>query len=263
MITSRQSDGVCHLTLDRPNSLNAINPELTSALGSELDRIASDPAVRVVVLSGAGRAFCAGVDIKKSSADEVLTSVDDWRRRLKSQIDLVFKLWDLPQPVIAAVHGYCLGLGCDLAATADFVIAAETTIIGEPEIEHASASTFLILPHLLGLRRSKQLLLSGELINATDAMRMNLVTKVVPDDRLLQEAEALAAKLCRIPDVALRLNKVALNAAFERMGLRETVYYNLETFVQIRMSNAAQAFDRMVAERGLKAALGRNEETDG
>jgi enoyl-CoA hydratase/carnithine racemase len=253
LLEGRQ-DGVATLTLNRPTSLNAFNDELVRDLDSRLLAIAADRSVRVVLLKGTGRAFSAGVDIKGDPSRAPL-SPEQWRERIKEEIDLVFRIWELPQPVVAAVHGYCLGLACDVAMACDALLAADDARFGEPEIRHASASTFLIMPFLVGLRKTKDLLLTGDTVDAETAARIGIASRVVPAADLADESELLARRMAALPETALRLNKAAINRSFELMGLRDAVAYNLEAFVQIRVSDAARRFDRLVAEKGLKAAL--------
>ncbi len=254
VLLEERRPGIALLTLNRPARLNAFDDELVRELDSRLRSLAADRGVRVVVLRGAGRAFSAGVDIK-GDPDRPPLAAEGWRERIKEEIDLVFRIWELPQPVVAAVHGYCLGLACDLAMACDVLLAGDDARFGEPEIRHASASTFLVMPFLAGLRRTKDLLLTGDLVDAETAVRIGIASRVVPSAELPGHAERMAARLAAIPETAMRLNKAAINRTFELMGLREAVAYNLETFVQIRISEEARRFDRIVAERGLKAAL--------
>jgi len=252
-------NAVAWMTLNRPRSLNALNPELIGQLEAALTDIRDDRTIKAVVIGGSGRAFSAGIDIK-ASAEMGPPTAEEWRKRLLEEVNLIYQIWDLPQPVVAAVHGYCLGFACDLVMACDMVVAADDATFGEPEIRYASASTFLLMPFVLGLRKTKDLLLTGESVDAQTAERIGLVSQVVPADELQEAAGAVATKLAVIPEAAMHLSKVAINKAFEFMGLREAVSYNLETFVQIRLSESAQEWDRLVAEKGFKAALAEREQ---
>lgn len=254
-VESSHDGQVRTITLNRPSSLNAFNAALLYSLRDRLNEIAADKTVRVVVVRGEGRAFSAGIDIKPGAFPHVLDSAEAWRDYLKEEIALVEQVWTLPQPVIAVVHGYCLGFACDLAWASDFIIASEDTKFGEPEIKHASASTFLIFPYLTGLRAAKHFLLTGETIDARTAQQWGLVTDVVASEALDEELTRLCEQLIRIPAIALSLNKASLNKAYELMGLKDAVDFNLEMMVQIRTSDAAKRFDRLVREKGLKNAL--------
>jgi enoyl-CoA hydratase/carnithine racemase len=242
------------LTLNRPQVLNAFNDPLVRQLRSAIVDANLDPTTRAIVLRGSGRAFSAGVDIK-GDPHQPPRIAEQWRERIREEIDLVFSIWDSATPVVAAIHGYCLGLACDIAMACDLVIASDDARFAEPEIRHASASTFLILPYILGLRHTKDLLLTGNAIDAAAAERIGMTSCTVPAAELEKQADEAARRLASIPVAAMRLNKAAINHAFELMGLRNAVAYNLEAFVQIRVSESAREFDRFVAERGLKAAL--------
>ena len=198
LLRSVSEEGVCTLSLNRPDRLNAFDDHLVADLDQALAEVGADDAVHVVVLRGEGRAFSAGIDIG-GNGGEPLTTTAQWREHLQSEIELVYRIWDLPQPVIASVHGYCLGFACDLAMATDTVVCAEGTRFGEPEIKYSSASTFLVLPYLLGLRRTKDLLLTGDLVDADDALRLGLVSTVVPGDELETETTRRAVRMARFP----------------------------------------------------------------
>jgi len=249
---------VMNITLNRPEKLNALGPTEITLLGEHLTRIASDDDVRVVILRGAGRAFCSGADL--GSTDVPLETVADWRKELTAEASLLMQLWSLPQPVIAAVHGFCLGLGCDLMLACDFAVAAANTKVGEPEIKHAAASTFLVMPYIAGMRATKRMLLTGDIVDADSAKEMGLVTKVVPTEDLDEEVEILADTLMRIPSQALRMNKIGLNKVYEAMGMRLSVDFNVELMAQILVSDSAKTFDGLIKEKGLREALRLREE---
>lgn len=259
ILLTEHRKGMVWLTLNRPQALNAFDPGLIDTLRQALTKAAEDEAVKAVVLRGNGRAFCAGIDVK-ASAESGPSTAEEWRAALLNEIDLIYRIWDLPKPVIAAVHGYCLGIACDLVMACDMVIAADNAVFGEPEIRYASASTFLVMPFVLGMRKTKDLLLTGDNVDAHTAERIGLVSRTVPGDSLEQEVAETAAKLAVIPEAAMHLSKVAINKSFELMGLREAVAYNLETFVQMRLSKSAQEWDRQVAEKGFKVALAERKE---
>jgi enoyl-CoA hydratase/carnithine racemase len=254
-VESSREGRVVTLTLNRPSSLNAFDASLFYSLRDRLNELASRKEVRLVVLRGAGRAFSAGVDIKPGAFPHVLDSSEAWRDYLKEQVELLEQVRTFPTPVIAVVHGYCLGLACDLAWVCDFIIASEDAKFGEPEIRHASASTFLTLPYLVGMRATKQFLLTGETIDARVAQQWGLITQAVPRELLDDELGRLCEQLIAIPALALSLNKASINKAYEMMGLKNAVDYNLEVMVQIRTSEAANRFDQLVREKGLKEAL--------
>jgi enoyl-CoA hydratase len=244
------------IRLNRPKSLNALSPTLFAELSEALGQIDADPEIRCTVLTGEGRAFSAGIDIKASpSGGGQHVDVEWWRATLKAEIAVLFQIWESPKPVIAAVNGYCLGFACDLAMVCDATVASAAAEFGEPEIRQVSASTFLIMPFVLGMKKTKELLLTGRRIDAATAERAGMVTSVVAPEDLESAARALARELAAIPPVAMRLNKRAINQAYELMGLRDAVNYNIEVFCQIMVSEAASSFGEAVQAKGFKQAL--------
>ncbi|MGZ8528575.1 MAG: enoyl-CoA hydratase/isomerase family protein, partial [Candidatus Limnocylindrales bacterium] len=176
--STRTAWGV-RLVLDRPDRLNALNHELVDALDRAIDAAATDPAVRVVVIEGAGRAFSAGYDLNEE-VDEVIEGPLQWRDLLARDIAVTMRLWDCPKPVIAQVHGYCLAGALELAMACDLIVAADGTKLGEPEIRYGSAPVTLLMPALIGQKKTRELLLTGDLIDAAEAERIGLVNRVVP-----------------------------------------------------------------------------------
>lgn len=196
------ADGVMTLTLNRPDKLNAIDNPLARALLQALREAAADPAVRVVVLQGAGRAFCAGRDVSAAPTEDDLVLVQAVSEALVH----------LPQPVVAAVHGWTVGAGLEWMLDADVVIAADTTRFKLPE---AGIGVFVTggltatLPAAAGLARAKALMLLGEPFSAADAQAWGLVWRVVPAEALAAETGRVAAQLAGLqPDLARRFKKV-------------------------------------------------------
>ena len=213
---------VATLTLDRPEKMNALNKDLQLELRRALEQIEDDPAVRAVIITGAGRCFSSGFDISASVAGGQRT-MQQVRDTVKRENDPFFRIWRSRLPFVAAVHGYCLGGACDLAMVCDITIAAESAQFGEPEIQFQSASAFPIMPWVLGMKKTKELLLTGDRIGAAEAERIGLVNRVVPDDMLLREARRTALKLAKIPLPAMQLNKQALNRAYDVRGFSSTI----------------------------------------
>lgn len=248
---------VAVITLNRPQVLNAINRTIIEECHRALDQAEADPQVRVLILMGAGRAFSAGYDLKETAEDPV-SGVVAWRERLEREVRFTQRFWDSPKPVIAAVHGYCLAGACDLAMMCDITIAAEGTLFGEPEIRFGSGVVTLIMPWVVGLKKSKELLFTGrDKVDAQEAMRIGMVNSVVPAERLAAEAFALAEEIAKIDPVAIGLTKAAINRTYEIMGLRQGIESNLELDTQIEAAETPERreFNRIRKEQGLKAAL--------
>jgi enoyl-CoA hydratase len=176
------------LTLNRPSKLNAISAELRGALADAITEATADERVRVIVIAGAGRAFCAGYDLSEAAP----ATAWDWREVLARDVAATLAVWSCPKPVIAQVHGYALAGGLELAMACDLIVAADDARLGEPEIRFGSAPVTLLMPFVIGQKRTRELLMTGDLIDAPEAERIGLVNRVVPADRLAAEVDALS-----------------------------------------------------------------------
>ncbi len=238
------------------DKLNALSADLVTALGVAIDRASADPSVRVIVLAGAGRAFCAGYDLSEEAGGEIHGPVA-WRELLAADVAVTLKLLDSPRPVIAQVHGYALAGGLELAMACDLVVAAEGTKLGEPEIRYGSAPVALLMPYLIGQKRTRELLLTGDLVDAADAQAMGLVNRVVPADRLAAEVDALADRLARTPPEVMAPTKRMLNRAMDAMGFREAIEMGIDIGAIVNAADTPEQreWDEIVRRDGLKAAL--------
>ncbi len=234
---------VVHLRINRPDALNALNPDLLNELSGALKEFDRDPEVRITVLSGDEKAFAAGADIKQMADKGAMEmySLDQ------------FAGWDeIPQvkkPVIAAVSGFALGGGCELAMMCDMIVASETAQFGQPEIKLGvipGAGGTQRLTHALGKARTMELILTGTFLSAREALQAGLVNKVFPVDTYLQEAIKLAAQIAAMPANAVQLAKESILNAFEtplREGLR------------LERKNFYLLFDSADQKEGMKAFM--------
>jgi len=239
------------LTLNRPAKLNALSAELRDALAEAIADAAADDRARVIAIAGAGRAFCAGYDLSEAAPPTAW----QWRDVLERDVRATLAIWSCPKPVIAQVHGYALAGGLELAMARDLVIAAEGSQLGEPEIRFGSAPVTLLMPFVVGQKKTRELLLTGDLIDAVEAERIGLVNRVVPADRLALEVDALADRLARVPPDVMAPTKLMLNRAMDAAGLAAAVEMGLDLQAFINMSEAAREFGGIVRAQGLKAAL--------
>ena len=239
------------LTLNRPAKLNAIDHESRVALDEALAAAIADERVRVIVIAGAGRAFCSGYDLGEEQPHDTWA----WRTILAEDVASTLAVWRCPKPVIAQIHGYALAGGLELAMACDLIVAAEGTQLGEPEIRFGSAPVTLLMPFLIGQKLARELLLTGDLIDAERAARIGLVNRVVPIDRLEAEVDALADRLARVPGDVMAPTKVMLNRAMEVAGFLDAVEAGLDLQSIINMSEPSREFDAIVRRDGLKAAL--------
>jgi enoyl-CoA hydratase len=217
--------GVARLTLNRPHVLNAINRELLDDFSAATDSLEHDEAVKAVILTGAGRAFSAGFDLK-AEAEEGAISVEEWADRFQSDWNIFLKIWKSSKPYIAVVHGYNLGGAMELSLLADVTLASSSARFGFPEIRHGGGPGATMLPWVVGMKAAKWLMLTGLRIDARRALELGLVTEIVDDEELESRSLQIAQELASIPAVALKFTKLALNRTYERMGFLSAVDEN-------------------------------------
>ena len=217
------SDGVATCTLNRPNALNAVTRQMHKELESLFGQLGEDRDVRAIVLTGAGRAFCAGGDVKEmgdtnATEDDRPAGIFDSGAR-----QLVTKLLSIEQPIIAAVNGVAVGLGATLALLCDVVFMAESARIGDTHVSIGLVpgdGGTVIWPLLVGPARAKEYLMTGDLIPAPEAERIGLVNHVVADDKVLDDALAFAGRLADGPTMAIRFTKLAIQRTILQEALQ-------------------------------------------
>jgi len=217
---------VALLRFNRPKQLNALNGAVMDALCSALEELDRDDAIRVLVVTGNERAFAAGADIGEMAA---ASPIDMLRTNRIAQWDRVRRIG---KPVIAAVAGWCLGGGCELAMALDLIVAAESARFGQPEINIGvipGAGGTQRLTRAVGKSVAMEMILTGEPIDAREAHRLGLVARVVPNELVVEDALALAAKIATRSPLALRLAKEAVNAAYE-MSLTDALAHERRLF---------------------------------
>ena len=214
----KQNVGI--ITLNRPERLNAINKDLLHGLIENLATAGQDGQVVSVILTGAGRAFCAGEDLKETSAGK---SFDDWMVETDGLQEVQRVILGLGKPLIAAVRGYALGGGCEFAMSCDIRLVAEDAKFGFPETEVGLTITTAgtkLLSQIVGLGKAKELVFTGDMVDAAEALRIGLANKVVSGERLLDEALAMAQRIGEKSPLALKLSRIAidqgLHASFEQ-----------------------------------------------
>ena len=245
------------LTMNRPASLNALNGELLDELMDALDAAARDKAVRVLILRGAGRAFCAGYDLNED-AEGGEPDARGWHEVLKHDNDRMLRLVDHPTPIIASVHSYCLAGGTDLMLACDLAVAADDAYFGYVDVRFGSGVVSMFLPWVIGVRAAKELLFTGEdRLPAAEALRLGLVNRVVPRDELDAATLALAEEIAKNDPFVVRSTKRAVNRVWEVAGFRAAMEANVELDVMIETANlpARDEFRRITREQGLKAAI--------
>ena len=217
---------VAKITLNRPEALNALNSALIFELNAALDDLEADHAISVIVLTGNEKAFAAGADIKEMQTKSFIEAysgdfIGPWERVTRCR-----------KPVIAAVAGYALGGGCELAMMCDFIIAAENAKFGQPEITLGvipGAGGTQRLTRAVGKSKAMEMILSGRMIGAEEAERANLVSRVVPVDELIEETMKVAERIAHLSQPIVAMAKSAINTAFET-ALAEGVRYERASF---------------------------------
>lgn len=254
-------DHVAWVTLNRPHRLNALSDKLLEELGLVLDRLGRVKH-RVVVIRGAGRAFCSGYDISPEGMEigyaAARTPVED-RDRLAANIELYTRIWRHPQPVVAAVHGYCIGGGSQLASLCDITVVAEdATIMASPSLLIGGGYLSPLWVHLVGPKRAKLMSFdAGHRIDGKTAVEWGWATHAVPADEFDQHIRELAASIARTPGNVLRMKKEALNRATELQGLLTYARMGAETDALLHQSAEVKEVQSWIRETGLKAAIAR------
>lgn len=207
VLRESREGSIVTLTMNRPDRLNALNNDLSTALNDSISRIASDHTIHVVILTGEGRAFCAGGDLAVIGKGRASGNDAELAPLLRSGMQAVLKIRTMPQPVIAAVNGAAAGAGMNLALAADIRIAAEDAVFGQ---NFAKVGLFpdyggtYFLPQLVGRAKAAELFYTGDMIDAKTALRLGIVNHIFPAERLLAETQSLAARIASGPQVAIR-----------------------------------------------------------
>lgn len=231
------------VTLNDPARLNALSPQMLAELCDALESLAADPQIRTLILTGSGRAFAAGADIAAMRA----ASPTDMLRR--NTLQYWQRLWTLEKPLIAAVNGMAFGGGCELALACDIILAAERAQFGQPEIKLGimpGAGGTQKLARALGPYRAMELILTGEPLTAEEAYRTGLINRLLPAERLLDEARALAHSIANRPQTAVKLAREALKLGYQT---------NLRDGLEIERRNFLLLFDTADQKEGMNAFL--------
>lgn len=264
ILYEKQRHGVL-VTLNRPDALNALNQGLVRELDSALSEAEQDPEIRAVVLTGAGAAFSAGEDISGEEPEtawpygipegtSLVYEYEKWRE-LDRQSVLGSQLyrWHYPKPIIGAVSGWCLGAASWLALTCHLTIAADDAVFGQPQVRHG-ASTDFIWVVLAGFKNALRYSLTGDHIDAHEALRIGLVNQVVPKEKLLDECFAIVERIAHVPPETVKINLHVATMGLEMMGLLKAWTLNAELAAMARLSKREE-FNRRLEEARKKGGL--------
>lgn len=239
-IVYEKAEAVAVIKLNRPQALNATSSRLWFDFREALRSASGDREVKAVIITGEGRAFSAGADLKESKS----RSIDDYRNYLVEGQEISRELYRMEKPTIAAVNGYALGSGCEIAMCCDVRIAAESAKFGFPEARVASGvggGGLQILPLLVGIGKAKELIFTSDYIDGAEAARIGLANMVTPDDQLMTRAHEMAQKMASNSPVSISLMKAILNRAIEA-SLESIMDWEVEM-----MMSAIQTQERLKA----------------
>jgi len=254
-------DRIATLTLNRPERLNAIGAHTGRELREAVARANADDAVHVIVLKGAGRAFCAGYDLKEfAEGESPWNQAMPWDpmidyRMMKQNTDDFMSLWRSYKPTIAQVHGHAVAGGSDIALCCDFAVMAEDARIGYPPARVWGCPTTAMWVYRLGAEKAKRMLLTGDLVDGREAKAMGLVLDAVPEAQLGTRVLELAGRMAGVPKNQLMMQKLVVNQAYESMGLATTQMLATLFDGITRHSPEGTWFRQYAAEHGFHEAV--------
>ena len=244
-ILFRKEGPIAYITINRPNAMNALNMQVIYELKCALQDVEDDRSIRVIIITGEGRAFVAGADIAQMAG---FTQEESREMSIKGS-EVLLKIDHMEKVTIAAVNGYALGGGCELALSCDLRIASEKAMFGQPEVALGIMPGFSgtqRLPRAIGPARAKEMILTGDPITAQEAYRIGLVNKVVPPEDLMKEAEIMAQRVLKNAPISVRYANVAIQRGSEQ---------DIETGIIIESSLFDMCFDTDDQKEGMAAFL--------
>ncbi|GAA4233728.1 crotonase/enoyl-CoA hydratase family protein [Actinomadura meridiana] len=262
-------DAVATLTLNRPDVMNALSADMERELHDALRRAGSDPGVRAVVLTGAGRAFCSGYDMGAVEGGNAPDQADrypadviaTWYERNQDELEHLRDIWSLSKPVIAAVNGWCMGGGFWYALASDITIASTGAVFAQPEVRMTSSSIFLFAA-LCGWKNANRYALTGDHFDAAEALRIGVVNEVVEPDDLLPAARRLGRRIALVPEASVRLNKAIAMQGLRAAGIDSGLLLNgaLNALAHSSYGPERERLNAAKAEGGLRAFLNARDE---
>lgn len=245
---------VRRIYLNRPELRNAQSQQMLDELDAAFESARSDPETRVVVLGAKGPHFSAGHDLKQAQAERADFTVEQrWNYEEQRYFGYCMRIWDFPKPVIAQVQGACIAAGLMVANVCDLIVASEDAFFSDPVTHTMGAASLevLIHPWVLGLRRAKEMLFTGERLSAQKACEYGMVNKVVPADSLEAETMAMAQRIAKAPPFAMRLVKKSLNRSMDVQGMRQALSAHFDLH---QLSHLSEEY-RQTREAGLSKAI--------
>ncbi len=251
---------VAYVTFNRPEKMNSFSALIQDEIKDALtDAGWQDKDIRVIVIKGAGRCFSTGYDVSDAGERDAVGMLEMVMDGMANPQAYWTVFWDNPKPIIAQVHSFCLAGALAMASVCDLCICSEDALFGYPWIRNGGPEVAALCPWLLGMRKAKELMFTGNLISAEEAHRLGLVNHVVPRDKLDEEVNKMARTIAKVPVMANKYSKKVLNMAYELMGIRQVIErsYELEAIINGSRNSVPEEleFEKLVKEQGLKAAL--------
>ena len=256
-IRSNVHDGVAHLELNRPQRLNALSKQMLLEIGDAMDNFEQDDNVRVIVLSGSGKGFSSGFDLK-DQMERNPKGPEVWKEILDLDFATTMRFWHSPKPTIAAVHGPCVAGAFEMALACDITIASEDAVFGEPELRFGAGIVTMLLPWMTSPKHAKRIIFSGQdRISANFAMQMGLVSEVVAVGEQINQAMRVARNIAKMDPALVAQTKKAVQRTYEVQGLETALKAALDIDHSIESHGSPDKVRFMEIARadGLKAAL--------
>ena len=256
VIYEKVEDKIFRLTLNRPEKLNALSQKLLAELDQVMDEYSADPEASVLIIRGAGRAFSAGYDLQGTQHPGSTFTVTNDRLGLHRTIERWQRLWTLPKPTIAQVHGFCLAGGTEFIGHCDIVFASEDAQFGHPAGRALGIlPTLSMWPVLMGPRKTKEYFFTGDYMSAQEALDWHLVNRVYPREKLEEETLAYARRVALVPAELLMLHKAAVNRYLDILGIRAAEQSSADIDVIAHQTETVRARMKASRDKGLKSAL--------
>jgi enoyl-CoA hydratase len=250
-------DQIARITLNRPERLNALDKATLLELNRAMDLAEADDAIRVIVVSGAGRAFSSGFDLK-AQMESRPEGARVWRDILDLDFNTTMRFWNSPKPTIAAVHGACMAGAFEIALSCDITVAGEDAVFGEPELKFGAGIVTMLLPWMTGPKQAKDIIFTGEdKISAQDALRMGFISRVVAPGTHLDTALRIARGITLIDPMVVMETKKAINRTYELQGMQTSlkVALDIDHTIESHGSPDKRAFMEVARERGMRGAI--------
>ena len=255
-ITYEREGNIAIITLNRPEVLNAFNIKMTEEIDEAIKESEKDGNVHVIIITGAGRAFSSGYDLGEMDTYPFDDVEKIWEFEYKKDFERMLNIWNCSKPIIAAVNGYAIAAGFILMSMCDIVIASEEAKFGMPAAKLMAAADLEIsvIPWLVGIKKAKEFLFLGDMISANEAKEMGFINRIVPGDKLMDEAKDMADKIAKAAPFAIRMTKASLNRTLDIMGFTSALKAHFDTHILTHATSEGKVLQKELMEKGIKSA---------